>query len=922
MVPTTQSVRLLPFLAALLWAAVAAGPTRAHDVTAALPAPSPAVLRGSVSELVIDDRVNGTLVRVHGLRQDNGSVITLSGAQAETLQKGAQVEVSGVLSGDRLEVAASSVLAAAPAVEKAGVSAPGLRVLQGTLVFWHKDYFAEERGEFGLGVHNGTQMTPLNLAASTDTLRPGMTVSASGTTASDGVTLDATQITILSPPQANPLHGTGPVVTTNNVLVMPIKFANSASSDPFTPAQIDQVMRTNATSTAAYYNEVSFGQQVLNVTVACQTTKPAGCVAPNISAGGWLQSSSNLPLNCDFTTMGNLADAAATAAGYNVANYNNRFYVLPPGSGCGWAGLAYIGFPYQAWSAAYNQLWVYGHELGHNFTLYHAGSLKCTGVVIGGTCSVAEYGDRFDVMGNNSSLNQQMHFNAMQKSHLGWIPPTSVVTQTSGTKTYSLSPIEAGGQSTYAVEIPLPPPPASPIRTYWIEYRQPIGFDSALSGYPNLGAIVHVAYPFEYTSGADDTEILDMVPGNGGNFYDAALLVGQTYTDTTYNVSITVNSATASALSVTVTDNSVTPTASTTTLASSLNPSTVGASVTFTASVTGSSPTGSVNFTDSDSSIAGCATVALAGSGNTRSATCTTSALTQGTHSVVAKYSGDTGNTPSASSALSQVVNAVGGSIDVALASNGGVASASSTYSAAFPVASIINGDRAGLNWGNGGGWNDATFNAWPDWVQINFSGSKTIDQVIVYTLQDNYANPVDPPATLTFSLYGVTAFQVQGWNGSAWVNLGAAVSGNNLVKRTVNFSAFTTTQIRVNITAALAGYSRLTEVEAWTSTGPPPSGTTLASSANPSRVGLSVTFTATVTGTNPTGNVAFTSNGSPIAGCSAVALTGSGNSKTAQCTTSFATVATYTIGANYGGDGTNPPSAATPLSEVVKSKH
>ena len=206
--------------------------------------------------------------------------------------------------------------------------------------------------------------------------------------------------------------------------------------------------------------------------------------------------------------------------------------------------------------------------------------------------------------------------------------------------------------------------------------------------------------------------------------------------------------------------------------------------------------------------------------------------------------------------------------------------------------------------------------------MQINFSGAKTIDQVIVYTLQDNYTNPVDPSDTLTFTLYGVTAFQVQGWNGSAWVNLGAAVTGNNLVKRTVNFTAFTTTMIRVNITAALASYSRLTEVEAWTSTGPPPSGTTLASSLNPAKPTQSVTFTATVTGNNPTGSVAFTSNGSPITGCAAVALTGSGNSKTAQCTTSFATVGTYTIGANYGGDGTNPPSAATALSEVVKSKH
>ncbi len=160
------------------------------------------------------------------------------------------------------------------------------------------------------------------------------------------------------------------------------------------------------------------------------------------------------------------------------------------------------------------------------------------------------------------------------------------------------------------------------------------------------------------------------------------------------------------------------------------------------------------------------------------------------------------------------MVNATS-SINVALASNGGVATASSTYSSSYPVSAIINNIRTGANWGVSGGWNDATANAWPDWVQINFSGSKTIDHVVVYTVQDNYANPVEPTDTMTFSLYGITAFTVQGWNGSAWVNLGS-VSGNNLVKRTVNFAAYTTDRIRINVTAALASYSRITEVEAW----------------------------------------------------------------------------------------------------------
>jgi hypothetical protein len=289
-------------------------------------------------------------------------------------------------------------------------------------------------------------------------------------------------------------------------------------------------------------------------------------------------------------------------------------------------------------------------------------------------------------------------------------------------------------------------------------------FDATLSAYPNKGAIIHVAEPFDYpcTGGcfADDTQILDMTPSTAGNFFDAALLVGQTYTDSTYNVSITVNSATVTALNVTVSVAGTPPTPTTTTIASSVNPSTVGAGVTFTASVTGSSPTGNVNFTDGESSIAGCAAVTLTGSGNTRSAQCSTSALTQGTHSIVASYGGNTGNAASASATLSQVVKASGG----------------------------------------GGG-------------------------------------------------------------------------------------------------------------------------TTLSSSLNPAKVKQSVTFTAAVTGTSPTGKVSFTSDGVAIAHCGGVVLAGSGNSKTAKCATTFAAVATYTIGASYSGDGSNAPSKATALSEVVQAK-
>ena len=108
----------------------------------------------------------------------------------------------------------------------------------------------------------------------------------------------------------------------------------------------------------------------------------------------------------------------------------------------------------------------------------------------------------------------------------------------------------------------------------------------------------------------------------------------------------------------------------------------------------------------------------------------------------------------------------------MALAANGGVASASSTFGGGYAPSGAINGDRTGTFWGSGGGWNDATPNAFPDWLEVDFNGTKTIDEVDVFSVQDNYQAPSTPTPTMTFSLYGLTDFQVQYWTGAAWVTV------------------------------------------------------------------------------------------------------------------------------------------------------
>jgi subtilisin family serine protease len=161
--------------------------------------------------------------------------------------------------------------------------------------------------------------------------------------------------------------------------------------------------------------------------------------------------------------------------------------------------------------------------------------------------------------------------------------------------------------------------------------------------------------------------------------------------------------------------------------------------------------------------------------------------------------------------------------INVALAGNGGLATASSTHSTSFPASGVNNGDRKGLNWGAGGGWNDASPGSFPDWLQVDFSGTKTIDEISVFTIQDNYPNPVEPTDSMTFTQYGITAFDVQYWNGSTWVTVpGGSVTGNNNVWRKFTFNPVMTDSIRVLVDNSLSAYSRIAEVEAFETSVPP----------------------------------------------------------------------------------------------------
>jgi hypothetical protein len=184
------------------------------------------------------------------------------------------------------------------------------------------------------------------------------------------------------------------------------------------------------------------------------------------------------------------------------------------------------------------------------------------------------------------------------------------------------------------------------------------------------------------------------------------------------------------------------------------------------------------------------------------------STYTLGTQQVPSPYS----NQVNATSSLAASCD-----INFAHAAFGSVATASSTQSSRnYSPAGAINGDVIGAGWEQGGGWNDDTRGVWPDFLDVNFNNTRTINTINVYTLQNNFQNPVQPTANTAADYYGLLDFDIQYWSGTAWVTVpGGEIRGNDKALRTVTFPSLSTTKIRINVLNGRSYYSRIVEVEA-----------------------------------------------------------------------------------------------------------
>ena len=317
--------------------------------------------------------------------------------------------------------------------------------------------------------------------------------------------------------ESTPLAVSGNTTGAHRVLVVMVNFQDK-QTQPFTREEAQAVMFG---STSDFYREASYGQTWFTGDVY-----------------GWY----TIPVSfntCDTTSIANYAQQAASAAGANLAAYDHLVYAFPQNV-CTWQGRGSVGgTPSQAWINEWFELGIVGHELGHNFGLYHSRSMDCGSASMSSSCTISEYGDMFDLMGGSGSA----HFNAFQKERLGWLnngttPPMTVVS-TSGS--YWLDAYEPGTMMSKGLKVLKSTDPVTGQKTwYYIERRSAYGFDGFLSGNTNVlnGVIIRTGSE----ANAQDTYLLDMTPATS-SWYDPALTVGQSFTDTEAGVTITTMAA-------------------------------------------------------------------------------------------------------------------------------------------------------------------------------------------------------------------------------------------------------------------------------------------------------------------------------------------------------------------------------------------
>lgn len=308
-------------------------------------------------------------------------------------------------------------------------------------------------------------------------------------------------------------HNTG----NQRVLVIRVDFSDFPG-EPVSAAAAQSMMDSQV---KPYFEEASYGATTLTSTVSSALYR-----MPRTGA--------SYAVNDDDTAL--YADArTAAAAQYTLSSYD-RFVVVFPNIGTSRVPNSKITFGGQA-SLNGASVWINGtfslrllmHELGHTYTLKHANLWQVNdGNPVSPNGRSIEYKDPFDAMGDASAADARYHYNPWNKNRMGWIPDAQVTTATtSGTyRIYRFDHKDAvASKQPLALRIF-----RDGVRWYWVGLRQLFTANSSLS---------NGAYVVWGTNNLQQTQLLDLTTP-GANSSDAALAVGQTFTDAAYGVTVKV----------------------------------------------------------------------------------------------------------------------------------------------------------------------------------------------------------------------------------------------------------------------------------------------------------------------------------------------------------------------------------------------
>lgn len=156
--------------------------------------------------------------------------------------------------------------------------------------------------------------------------------------------------------------------------------------------------------------------------------------------------------------------------------------------------------------------------------------------------------------------------------------------------------------------------------------------------------------------------------------------------------------------------------------------------------------------------------------------------------------------------------------INVALSSNGGVASSDTNAGAGFLPSTANDGLRhTNTSWGGGGGWSGN--NGFPETFTVLFGQNRHIEQVDIFFLADALSYNVDPEPTDIITTFGETKFVIEYLDTSdVWVqiyNTNTDVD-NDKVWFHFEFSHVIAKGIRAILSAGLDGFPQIVEFEAW----------------------------------------------------------------------------------------------------------